>query len=163
MTTESSHRDFDSKSLLELVGMIYDAVADNTQWTFFLEALARATQCSRGAFILVGGPERAVTCYYGWTSEDIRLWVERYSASDSWRLAAENVPQGEVWTSLELCPQEVFEQCPAYREFYQSRNCVFGIGGSFLRTEHGNSALSLSYEKESAALVDIPRNCFCNL
>jgi DNA-binding CsgD family transcriptional regulator len=48
----------------------------------------------------------------------------------------------------------VFEQSIAYREFYQPRDCIFGIGGAFLRTDHGDSAFSLVREKERGPCGD---------
>ena len=112
LTCDSSETD-----LSHLIGLIYDAVPDRSRWPLFLEALVQATQCSRATLTLSGAPEWTVACFHGWTDEEIGLWVERYSAADAWRIATANVPLGEVWTSLELCPQELFEQCIAYREF----------------------------------------------
>jgi DNA-binding CsgD family transcriptional regulator len=144
----TAHGRSSEANLSHLIELIYGAVSDRGRWPVFLEALVEVTQCRRGALLLSGAPEWSATCFHGWTEQDIATWVGQYVKADLWGMAASKAPLGRVWTSLELCPQEAFEQSVAYREFYGPRNCVFGVGGAFLRTQYGDSAFSLVRERE---------------
>ena len=72
-----------------------------------------------------------VVCRYGWREEETRLYSERYAAIDPWGLAAAQVPEGEIRTSIELCSEEEFERSAAYREFYAPLGLDCGFGESF--------------------------------
>src|SRR5579871_4836453 len=133
--TSMSSLDSRTSQLLDLVGLIYDAVPDRSRWPAFLDALAQATNCKRATLILdPGSTVWAVVCFHGWQDDEIRLFHERYASIDPWGTACLSVPEGEVRSSHELCSQEELDKNLAYREFYLPRDCVFGFGGMILKT-----------------------------
>ena len=89
-----------------------------------------------------------VVCRYGWREEETRLYSERYAGIDPWGLAAAQVPEGEIRTSIELCSEEEFERSAAYREFYAPLGLDCGFGGVFLRAGAGGSAIVTQRGKE---------------
>jgi len=133
----------------ELIELIYAAVPDASRWQVFLEAFVGATGCKRGTFAL-NASEAAdwmVVCWCGWQDHEIRLYHERYAANDPWA-AANNMLEGEVRTSAELCSQEEFKQSTAYREYYQPLGIESGFGGVFLRTSAGSSGIKVARGNE---------------
>jgi DNA-binding CsgD family transcriptional regulator len=120
----------------DLVGLIYDAVADSALWPFFLKSLACATNASLGSLTL-GTPKIEqvdIVCWYGWRDEDQPLYMERYMRVDPWAKASLLLAEGVVGTSESLCSRRELEASAAYREFYAPRGCHHGMGGSILRT-----------------------------
>src|SRR5579872_3015547 len=106
----------------DLIGMIYDAVADASRWPIFLEAFVHATN-GKNCTLAIHTPEGwNLVRYYGWSDEDMRLYHERYAAIDPWGVA-DQVEEGAVLPSTDLCSQDEFEQSVAFREFYSPRGC----------------------------------------
>ncbi len=130
------------KTGFDLVGLIYDAVADSALWPVFLESLARSTNSTLGSLTL-GTPrieQVAIVCWYGWRDEDQPLYMDRYMRVDPWARASLFLTEGVVDTSENLCAPQELEASAAYREFYEPRGCHHGMGGSILR-----SATSISF------------------
>jgi DNA-binding CsgD family transcriptional regulator len=127
---------------LDLVGLMYDAVADAARWPSFLESLVRATNATRGSLTL-GTPrieEVAIVCWYGWRDEDYPLYLQRYMKVDPWAKASLLLTEGVVSTSEDLSSPQELEASAAYREFYAPRGCHHGMGGTILR-----NATSISF------------------
>src|SRR5271156_1974982 len=135
---------------LELIGRIYDAVADATRWREFLDALVHASNCTTGTLVLLGprSEDASIVCWYGLTDEDIALYTERYAANDPMRKASARVAEGALVTSLDLCSEREFEESIAYREFYGPRGLHHTLGGCILRTEIGKSGVTLLRAKK---------------
>jgi DNA-binding CsgD family transcriptional regulator len=121
---------------LELLGLIYDAVADAKAWPIFLEALVGAANAALGSLALASLPmdELAVVCWHGWKSEDYPLYRDRYMPFDPWVPALMRLDEGAVGTTEDLCPREETEASATYREFYKPRGCHYGCGCCILRT-----------------------------
>jgi DNA-binding CsgD family transcriptional regulator/PAS domain-containing protein len=138
----------------DLIGLIYDSVADTSRWSVFLEAFVRTTNGKCGTLV-INTPEKdgwRFVCFYGWSEEDSRLYADRYAAIDPWRVATEQSAEGEVRTSHQLCSQEELEQSIAYREFYCPRGCDCGFGGIFLRLGSTQSAITMLRAKNEQGL-----------
>lgn len=135
---------------LELIGLIYDSVSDESKWPIFLQEFARAANCERASLALFGSSaaEHAVICWYGWSDEDVRLHTERYMAADPWAEPATRLEEGRIATSDELCPPEEFEASAVYREFYKPRKTRYGFGGIFLRSGGRISAITAARSAE---------------
>jgi DNA-binding CsgD family transcriptional regulator len=58
------------------------------------------------------------------------------------------MPEGFVGASHDIWSEEEMLESPAYREFYGPRNWHYGMGGIFLRTPTGVSAITMIREKE---------------
>jgi hypothetical protein len=134
----------------DLIELIYGAVPDASCWQVFLETFVRATGCKIGTLALnvSEAADWMVVCWYGLQDEEIRLFMERYAATDPWAVGGKDMREGEIRTSIELCPQAEFEQSAAYREFYGPRGIDFGFGGVFLRTDAGSSAITVARGEE---------------
>lgn len=135
---------------LELIRLIYGAVSDASSWQAFLEALVRATG-GRGGSLGLFLPDvgAAVSCWSGWSDDDIRIYNERYAAIDPWGVAANRMQEGEVVTSLDLCSENEFIKSVVYREYYARIGCYYGFGCCILRREAGLSAVSIGRAKEA--------------
>jgi DNA-binding CsgD family transcriptional regulator len=134
----------------ELIELIYDAVPDASRWQVFLETFVRATGCKLGTLVLNVSEvaDWTIVRWYGLRDEEVRTYHERYVASDPWAIAGDNMQEGEVRTSAELCSREEFEQSAAYREYYQPLGIEGGFGGVFLRTVAGSSGITVARGKE---------------
>lgn len=134
----------------DLIGLIYDAVPDASRWPVFLEAFVRTTGCKRGTLVLrvSESTDWMVVCWHGWQDDEIRRYQERYAAIDPWGLAGNDLREGEMRTSCELCPQTEFKKSAAYREFYRPLGIDYGFGGVFFRTLNGASGVTLQRGKD---------------
>jgi hypothetical protein len=82
----------------DLIELIYAAVPDASRWQVFLDTFVRATGCKRGTLAL-NASEAAdwmVVCWCGWHDDQIRLYHERYAASDPWAVAGNKMQEGEI-------------------------------------------------------------------
>lgn len=131
-------------TVLELVGLIYDSVADASRWPVFLEACVHAIGARRGTLVLLNPNSDGidVACWRGWRDEEIQLYAERYAAIDPWRPGSVRWPEGTVGSDWEVCPRRELEASAAFREFYAPRDAIHGMGGAILRTGTGQSIIA---------------------
>jgi hypothetical protein len=132
-----------TETILDLLGLIYDAAGDASHWPAFLEALLRAINASKGTLALRDSKhtEFAFACWRGWSNEDIQLYGEQYAESDPWRIAAARWPEGAVGTDFEICPRKEMEASAAFQEFYAPRDAIHGLGATILVTGAGQSLI----------------------
>jgi hypothetical protein len=71
------------ETALELIGRIYDAVADPTRWREFLDALVHASNCSTGTLVLLGPrlEDASIVCSYGLRPRPMRMAGRMYCDS----------------------------------------------------------------------------------
>lgn len=131
-------------ALEHLVSLIYDSVADASQWAVFLDAFAKAVRASRCALLIhdIEKEEFGVVRWHGWSDADIHLYHDKYGAADPLRIGSRRVETGEVGPDTLACPREEFEASAAFREFYQPRDCIHGMAGAILATSSGRSHIS---------------------
>jgi DNA-binding CsgD family transcriptional regulator len=131
-------------TVLTLVGLIYDAVADASRWPAFLEAFVRAIGGRKATLSLRDSkhPEFAMVTWFGWSDEDVQVYIERYAAADPWGVASGRWPEGVAGTDREICPREEMEPTVAFREYYAPRDAIHGIGGTILVTDTGQSIIA---------------------
>lgn len=132
------------ETILHLVGLIYASVEDASRWQTFLDTFVRIVR-ARGAVLALRYskyPEFEVARWSGWSDEDVRIYMERYSATDPWRTGGLQWPEGTVATDLELCSREEMESSAAFREFYAPRDGIHGFGGVILVTGTGQSVIT---------------------
>jgi DNA-binding CsgD family transcriptional regulator/PAS domain-containing protein len=131
-------------TILELIGLIYESVADASRWQTFLDAFVGVVR-ARGAVLALRDSKHAdftLVRWSGWSDEDIRMYMEHYSGTDPWRIGTVRWPEGVVATDLDLCPRQVMESSAAFREFYRPRDGVHGFGGTILVTGTGQSVIT---------------------
>src|SRR5579884_902391 len=135
---------------LDLIGSIYDAVADARRWPAFLESFVHAVGGARGSLALLDPGMRApdIVCWYGWPENELRDYAERYAATDPFTAPSAQLQEGEVATSNEICTPAQLEQSLTYREFYCRCSAAHGIGGAILRTSKTTSAIFAQRGKE---------------
>ncbi|HTC91346.1 MAG TPA: helix-turn-helix transcriptional regulator [Bryobacteraceae bacterium] len=135
---------------LEIIGLIYDAVADASLWQKVLDTFIQATQ-GIGGSLFVGDPRMDAYAFvrrYRMSEEEAALYFERYAASDGWALRVAGLPEGFVGASHDIWSEDDMLKSPAYQGFYGPRNWHYGMGGIFLRTSTGVSAMTMLREKE---------------
>jgi len=131
-------------TVLELVGLIYDSVADASRWPMFLGACVRAIGARRASLAVrdSDGDEYGIVCWHGWPDDDIQLYFERFAALDPWRTGSARFPEGGVGSDTDACPRETMESSAAFQEFYAPRDCIHGMGGVILLTKTGQSMIA---------------------
>jgi DNA-binding CsgD family transcriptional regulator len=135
---------------LPLIDLIYDAVANPSLWQKVLDTFICATQ-GIGGSLFVGNAhtdEFAFVRRYRMSEEEAALYFERYAATDVWAARVPEMPEGFVGASHEIWPEKEMVQSRAYQGFYGPRNWHYGMGGIFLRTSTGVSAITMIREKE---------------
>lgn len=146
------------QNALELIGLIYDSVADASKWPVFLNEFVRVANCHAASLVLFGSSadEHALVTWYGWTDDDVRVHAERYMASDPWAHSS-HLEEGSVATTEELCSEEEFEASVAYREFYKPRNTRYGFGGIILRVGGKVSAITAARPAEKGPCGEVEK------
>jgi DNA-binding CsgD family transcriptional regulator len=131
-------------TVLNLIGMIYDSVADASRWPSFLEAFVYAIRGRRATLSLRDSkhPEFAMVSWFGWSDDDVRVYVERYASTDPWRVGTSRWPEGVVGTDPDLFPRKQMESSTVFREYYAPRDSIHGIGGTILVTDTGQSVIA---------------------
>jgi DNA-binding CsgD family transcriptional regulator len=144
MSAPERDLEFRCKTILDLTGLIYDALADSSRWRLFLEAFVRAVGGTHGTLALrdANDDRFGIICWHGWSDEDIRLYVESYAAIDPWSVGGTRWPEGTVGSDFELCSREVMEESAAFREFYAPRGGIHGMGSTILVTQTGQSLIT---------------------
>lgn len=133
------------EAIIELIGLIYDSVADASRWQIFLETFVRAVRAQAGTLAIFPTPNATtVSCRTGYSADDIRQYMDLCAATDPWRIYGGKLPDGTVAADFEFCPREEMEASAAFREFYAPRDYVHGVGGIILNNNLGQSAISVS-------------------
>jgi DNA-binding CsgD family transcriptional regulator len=146
--------------ILELTGLIYDAVSEASRWPVFLNEFAAANR-ARQAALSIGGPrwdQFLMVCRHGWTEDDVRIYRERFAACDPWVERAKNLPEAEIGFSHDLWPEEEMERSVFYREYLADRDWYYGLGAVILRTDTGISAISFLRGKDQGPCGEAERS-----
>jgi DNA-binding CsgD family transcriptional regulator len=132
-----------TETILALIGLIYDSVADASRWPSFLEAFVSAIRGRKATLSLRDSEhlEFTMATWFGWSDDDVRVYVERYASNDPWRVGSARSPEGVVGTDEDACPREEMEPSAAFREYYAPRDAIHGIGATILRTDTGHSTI----------------------
>ena len=130
-------------SMLELTGLIYDAVADSSRWPAFLKCFVHAIRARQGLLAIRGSnrDEFITFCGHGWSNAKMSLYAERYAAIDPWCIGAVRWPESAV-AAEDLCSRKGMESSVVFREFYAPNDAIYGIGGVILATAAGQSAIA---------------------
>jgi hypothetical protein len=90
----------------DILGGLYDAAADPSQWDRFLQQLAHSTGATSAALVMRDAGRDVCTLSHSWEldSEFLRLYQEHNDSVDIWGQRGLSKPAGYVCTSPELCP-----------------------------------------------------------
>jgi DNA-binding CsgD family transcriptional regulator len=132
------------ETVLALIGLIYDSVADASRWPSFLEAFVAAIRGRKATLSLRDSehPEFTMVTWFGWSDDDVHVYIERYASADPWAVGSGRWPEGVVGIDSDLCPREEMEPSVAFREYYAPRDAIHGIGGTILLTDTGHSVIA---------------------
>jgi hypothetical protein len=130
---------------LELIDLIYDSVADASQWQVFVDRFAKATRAKQ-ATLSIGDPrwdEFAFVYRYGMSELDVREYLEHLEDDDPWLTAAGGLAEGLTAPSHELWAEQDMVKTAMYREFMAPRDWYYGMGGIVLVTNTSRSVISI--------------------
>lgn len=103
--------------LSEVIGSIYDAALDNTQWPVLMRRAANLFDASHGTFQLIDAhvPGNDVVLTMGFDPQIEADWQARRRDEDFWMLAVlQNI--GRIVTGTELIPLDEMYKRPLYHE-----------------------------------------------
>ena len=138
-----------NESLLELITLIYDSVANGSGWQVFLAKLAIAT-CHDTAVMNIGDPrwdEFSFACWHGLSEEEVRLYLSLVDEKDQWVEAARTLPEGTVAPSHELWDVADMVGSALYQKFLGPRDFFYGMGGIIWVTKTSRSTISVTRRK----------------
>jgi hypothetical protein len=117
--------------MLELIGLIYDAAADPSQWQACLEAIVQRVGGRKATLAVQDSrhPEISYFCWTGWSDEDVRLYLEKYAERDEMACICATLPEGIAATDGDVMPRSDYEATAVFREFYGPRDGGHGTGG----------------------------------
>jgi len=134
------------QTVLDLVGLISEAITDPSRWQTFLDAFVQAVGARTGTLALrdASQEEFGVVRWSGLSEAEVQLYGDKYAATDPWRLGSARWPEGLVGTDVDLCPRTQMESSTAFKEFYAPRDFYHGMGGTILLTSTGQSLISVT-------------------
>jgi DNA-binding CsgD family transcriptional regulator len=120
-----------------LISLIYAAAADASRWIVFLDAFKQAVR-GKTAVLWIQDlrlKQLLISCQSGLSTEDLRVYFDRYAASDPMPRAMGNVSEGQVMSSDGLVPAHQLKQSRAYPEYYEPLDICHGMLAVFLKTD----------------------------
>jgi len=168
-TTESKdHTLLNHQELLDLVGNIYEASCEATQWVGVMQQVAEATG-SKSAMLAyrdLEQPQASFQFSYNISQEALELYAHKYSAIDPFfELSARTVPLGKTSADHRMVPnrQELEHICGEFFTGMMKPFDLWHIGGAhFFRDENRAAAIALQRGKaqgpwsdEELELVDV--------
>jgi len=130
--------DFCERTVLDLVGLIYDAALQPPAWRVFLETFAGVVKggCTPLFWydlrVLQGGVSYSVRS----DPNHVRRYDEYYSGLDVWAAGCKQIAQsGTVFLGHELCPPERMEQTEFYNDFLRPMDAYHQLGGFISQEE----------------------------
>jgi DNA-binding CsgD family transcriptional regulator len=141
-----------SETLSRLLGSLYEAAAEPTQWALFLEQLARSTRASSAALVMHDFDHALciVSSSWGLDPEADRLYQEHYHELDVWAQAANTKPRGYVCNSESICPLPELKKEEIYNDFFAHFGIVHGMFALLENDEARFAGVSLYRDKPRA-------------
>ncbi len=118
------------ESVLELVDCIYAAAEDPCHWTTFLDRLGRVTRSPLTALVFENARSRhaSVAQAVGFDPVFAHDYEKYYAARNDWIAASSSFRPGEVITSEQLLPDEVFLKTEYYNDFLRKMDKRYLLG-----------------------------------
>jgi DNA-binding CsgD family transcriptional regulator len=138
------------QELSTLLGTLYDAAADPTLWTPFLQQLAHSTRATSAALVMhnLDHVSSTISCSWQIDPESIRLYQEHYYALDIWVPRALAKPVGHVCNSEWLCPLLEMKTNEIYNDFLAPDGVEHGMFGVLENSKSRLASISL-YRNQS--------------
>ncbi len=135
------------QTLSKLLNSLYDAAADPTQWSFFLQQLAHTTGAHSASIGMYqeGTGNGSYTASSSWQldPESTRLYQDYYGPLDIWAVRARSRPSSLVLTSESLCPQSEFRTSEIYNDLMSRYGIEHGLFGMAENSQSRLAAVSL--------------------
>jgi DNA-binding CsgD family transcriptional regulator len=103
--------------LSQLVGGVYDAVANPELWSPLLQQLAQITHAESAGLVAHDAGVHTISHSWEIDPEMARLHQEHYHSLDVWGQRGASLPAGSVRTSQSLCPLAELKTTAVYNEF----------------------------------------------
>lgn len=137
--------DFSERTVLDLVGLIYDAAVQPPAWKIFLEKFAQAVRggCTSLFWYDLRGLQGGVSYSVRSDPNHVRKYDEYYSGSDVWAAGCKQIAQsGTVFLGHDLCPPEEMEQTEFYNDFLRPMDAYHQLGGFISQEEPSFGVIS---------------------
>jgi DNA-binding CsgD family transcriptional regulator len=134
------------QTVLDLVGLIYDASMAPSLWPAFLEKFAESVRGTITSLIHYdsSSPNGSFASGVRVDPAELRKYNEYFVSKDDWAKGAISLalPQGKVFFGEEVCPAPVFTQGEFYNDFLKPMNAFHQFGGIVLRDGTTYSVIS---------------------
>jgi DNA-binding CsgD family transcriptional regulator len=120
-----------SEALSQLLGALYDAVAEPAQWDSFLEKLGLQTRATSAGLLIhdFGHAKYSLSSSWRISPESLRLYQEHYYALDVWAQKGLAKPVGYICSSQSLCSVEEIKTTEIYNDFMVRAGIEHGMFG----------------------------------
>jgi DNA-binding CsgD family transcriptional regulator len=125
------------RSLMELVGLVYEAAGDVERWTLCLERLRAELKAATGFFYLHNLRDHVVDvqAQIGVDAAYLRSYEEYYAAKNVILThAPHRLVPGKVFLSRQLCPDRIFLKSELYNDWAVPQHLGYGMSATVLRT-----------------------------
>jgi len=133
------------ETVLGLVDRIYTAAEDPSHWIAFLEHLASVVHSPLTALVFedVHSRSASVTQAVGFDPTFARDYEKHYAARNAWIAASSRFSPGDVITSEQLLPDDVFLKTEYYNDFLRKMDKRYLLGTFPFRNTAAFAHLSL--------------------
>ena len=142
--------EFEPAVLTELVGRIYEAAVDASQWNDFLALLERFHPGSRiTLFGHEGGrPSEALTVHRNFPADDLRAYLDYYVTNSPHVARVHQLPIGRAAHGKSVIDDREFQATEHYNDFVRPRRLGYHATGIVLeRSPRRMTALSIANQK----------------
>lgn len=139
------------ETVLDLVDRIYAAAEDSGRWMAFLERLGHVAHSPLTALVFEDARSRqaSVAQAVGFDPSFAREYEQHYAARNAWIAASSKFRPGDVITSEQLLPDDVFLQTEYYNDFLQKMDKRYLLGTFPFRNQATFAHLSLLRPKRN--------------
>ncbi len=120
-----------------LVGNVYDALSDPTQWNAFLASLTRSMGANAARMRMLDNRGSCYSLVAGAghdKSYDVR-YEEHYHRVDVWNPVLNRQAPGELFHSHKVIPYGIFRKSEIYNDFYRDYDMFYGLGGNIAKSD----------------------------
>lgn len=146
-------KEISAQALSQAIGAIYDCAVYPDHWP---EAMRQVTQLTASAAMGMGiidhRQKHNVRLYdYGYKEDDLKLYYEKYAATNPAFVARLIFPVGEPVTGEMLLDEQEFLDSRLYRDFLEPRGFRYGATIELLRTARRSAGTALMRKQGQCA------------
>jgi DNA-binding CsgD family transcriptional regulator/PAS domain-containing protein len=142
-----------AKSATDLIGQIYDAVLDATEWPLLIERIANVSRSKSGLLRLMDQQCKEVSFVvaHGYDEQSFHPYRNHFIHIDPLNAALKTRPTGTISTTPQVMPMGSFTKTEYYNDYARPQDIYYAAGGFVARDHSRTALLAVQRSKEMGA------------